>query len=156
MLSLFCCVFQKGIQTLWIPSCIVVHQIAITNCVDGEIKTNYQTTYNSMSCFKLSMSFGNSWLNAFQLKFLQYVIIMQLIFSIRVLSCKLVRKTELYYFLKGRTYKLCNCVNIDIRGKGLVRKLFDRSNDVNAVRLVNTSLGNVPCSPNRDIFLKHF
>ena len=52
------------------------------------------------------------------------------------------------------TYKSCNCVNIDMDGKGLVRKLFDRSNDVNAVRFVNKSLGNVPCSPNRDISLK--
>ena len=38
--------------------------------------------------------------------------------------------------------------------KGLVRKLFDRSNDVSSVRLVNKSLGNVPCRPNPDTFLK--
>ena len=52
------------------------------------------------------------------------------------------------------TYKSCNCVNIDIDGKGLVRKLLYRSNDVSAVRLVNESLGNVPCRPNPDTFLK--
>ena len=51
-------------------------------------------------------------------------------------------------------YKACNCVNIEIDGKGLVKKFFDRSNDVNAVKLANESLGNVPRRPNCDIFLK--
>ena len=52
------------------------------------------------------------------------------------------------------TYKSCNCVNTDMDGNGLVRRLYDRSNDVSSVRLANESLGNVPCRPNRDIFLK--
>ena len=59
----------------------------------GEMKIYYrkgfhnqkEKTYNMTSCFKLSMSFGNSWLNALELKFLfKYVIIMQDVFSIKV------------------------------------------------------------------------
>ena len=51
-------------------------------------------------------------------------------------------------------YKACNCVNIEIDGKGLVSKLCDRSKDVNnAVRFAKESFGNVPCRPNPDIFL---
>ena len=52
-----------------------------------------------------------------------------------------------------RTYKSCRSVNIDNEGRGLSRKLFDRSNDVNSVRLANELLGNCPLRLNADRFL---